>query len=161
MPESYHPYTFASGNPLRWSDPTGEQTLTSINYGLLAGATLAAIGLQTPAGQQLLHSLITARAGVLKVTATVVNDTTQYTVDLGLAAIAILQSSRVWQGKKVTEWVADQLDIPRKTLTDIIHKIKKAAGNTGAENISIELDSGDVTDAETGEPLGNVYEEDQ
>jgi RHS repeat-associated protein len=159
MPESYHPYTFANGNPLQWSDPTGEETLTSINFGLLAGATLAAIGLQTPTGQKFLNSLVSASAGVLNVTATVVKDTTQYTVDLGMAAIAILQSARVWEGKKVTDWLADQLDIPRRKLGEIIEALKDAAGNRGNENVKIDLDTGDVTDAETGEPIGNVHDE--
>lgn len=160
MPESYHPYTFANGNPLRWSGPTGEETMVDISATLLVAGVLTAIGLQTPAGHAFLHSLLNASRSIVVATATTVKDVTRYTVDLGLTAIAILQSGRIWEGKKVTDWVADQLDIPRDRLRDVIHKIKKAAGNTGLENIKIDLDTGDVSDAETGEPLGNVKEED-
>jgi hypothetical protein len=64
---------------------------------------------------------------------------------------------RFWKGNKLTKWVADQLGIDRRKLGDAIEKIKKSAGRGGADNITIDLNNGNVLD-EIGEVLGNVFD---
>ena len=41
-----------------------------------------------------------------------------------------------------------------------LEKIKDAFGNSGDDNVSIDSDTGDVCDPDTGDPMGNLYDED-
>lgn len=132
--------------------------MAEINTTLLIVGIWGAMALSSPPGQAFLKSLVSASHAVIEATRTDVKGVAQYVVDLGLAAIAISQS-RIWEGKKITKWVADQLKIPKGELGDIIEKLKDAAGSRGNENVKIDVDTGDVTDSETGEPIGNVNDE--
>ena len=64
----------------------------------------------------------------------------------------------LWKGKKVTKWLADHLGIDRHKLGEVIEKIKKLNFLGPADNVSIDLDTGDVFD-NFGEWVGNVYDD--
>jgi hypothetical protein len=65
---------------------------------------------------------------------------------------------RLWSNPgNPPRWVAGRLGISEWDLSDALHKIKKAAGLSGADRVNIMSD-GTVAD-DRGEAIGNVYDE--
>jgi RHS repeat-associated protein len=54
--------------------------------------------------------------------------------------------------------IAGRHDIPRKVLHDRLDRAKKGVGMRPKDKTRIDVETGEIYDAETGEQLGNVYE---
>lgn len=59
----------------------------------------------------------------------------------------------------ITKELAETLGVDRRELGRAIHRVKKAGGLGGADNVTIGLGSGDVYDSRTGEIIGNILDE--
>lgn len=69
------------------------------------------------------------------------------------------RTHRIWSGPGNPDRnVSDALGIDRHDLGGAIHKVKRYSGHGGADNVDI-WNNGDLTDHQTGETLGNVYDE--
>jgi RHS repeat-associated protein len=65
----------------------------------------------------------------------------------------------MWSGKKITNELAETLDVDRTKLGSAVHRIKDHWGLRGDHNVTIGRATGDVYDSRTGELLGNIFDE--
>jgi RHS repeat-associated protein len=62
-----------------------------------------------------------------------------------------------WRGNIITRDLARRLRIDFNRLGEIIHEIKQDAGLRGDENLIININTGEVYNPISNEPLGNLY----
>jgi RHS repeat-associated protein len=138
-------YAYVGGDPINRTDPSG-LILPFVAAGCAFGGC-EALGAAAAWTASLLGAGLAGGAAA------------HYRGEISQAASDLINLT-VWTGQKIPQWVADELGIDRKALGKAIEKIKNAIGNRGDENVTIDTDTGDVCDAQSGDPIGNVRDED-
>lgn len=65
---------------------------------------------------------------------------------------------RVAKGKNALDRAVKELNLDGKTASRNSHSIKKAGGRDGADDVHIDLDTGDVIAPEDGDVIGNLHD---
>jgi len=68
-----------------------------------------------------------------------------------------IPKGKYFRGPKITNDVAKQMKLDRIRLSDNLHELKKDAGLRAADNVIINIDTGDVYNPANNVNIGNIY----
>jgi RHS repeat-associated protein len=163
-------YTYVGGNPVNFTDPSGNGPI----YGSLAGVACAAgvvanSGLALASGGTLAPVNVLAAAAICSAVGSAIPDPT-FTTDSDSGSFCALPKqygplrSDIWQapqGKQavIPGWVAKRLGLDKRQVGSAVENIKKREGLRGDDNVGLDLENGNILHPKDGEVLGNVHDE--
>ena len=155
QPWSWQTFGAFFANPYVWTDPTGRFNSPSLTVTSIASSILSSIAL--PAFT--VRNVLLASAGAAAIAGVLgVDDLSP--AELSLRDIQEALGLLTFNRTRNVRHACQQLGIDQQRCGRAIHSIKDAAGLRGDDDIEIDTLTGDVFDAETGEYIGNLTDED-